>query len=71
MFLLFYSVHPSDMQQKMEESSFYPRMSKQSEKIVQQYKHDNEKAAKKCLDESYNSLGSSSQEDGKLYIITP
>jgi hypothetical protein len=55
----------------MEESSFYPRMSKQSEKIVQQYKYDNEKAAKKCLDESYDSLGSGSQEDGKLCVINP
>ena len=47
------------------EPSYYPTMSKQSEKIVQYYKTQSEKESRKCLDESYESLKSESNESYK------
>ena len=48
------------------ESSFYPIMSKQSQKIVEYYKAQSEKDSRKCLDESYESSNSKSDHGAKM-----
>lgn len=53
----------TDRNSRAEENSFYPAMSRHSERILEQYKSQSQQEERKCLDDTYNSFNSGSEED--------